>query len=111
METKNKDRLRSPGIISGKLITACTDSYRWEHICRSEESYSNPVSDNYACTWCPSLQDTANTCNPPDIIVSGSLTMGQIAAISTGGTVVAGGLFIILVIFVFLPLGIVSVGV
>ncbi len=47
--------------------SSCEYSDRWEHVCLQNPYTGKKTTINYACSWCPELQDPNNTCNAPEL--------------------------------------------
>lgn len=58
-------------IPGGNITEKCTYSYEWKHLCQPQIQTSKQWSENYLCTWCPSLQCKQGTkediCNDSNI--------------------------------------------
>lgn len=88
--SKNRERVDNPGFA---VQNACTERSLWHHACTNYGRY------NYACTWCPSLQDKEGFCDATLVEhVDQGLSMSTIISIA-GGVVSAIVIIIVIVLF------------
>lgn len=52
----NWGRVFSPSYNNTNEIGACQYRYNWVHTCVEGQTQNQQISENYVCTWCPSLQ-------------------------------------------------------